>query len=132
MQSGHLEALERRIRSEPKRFRRSEVAVDDHPEKNRSSSVLDCWSGVVLLHIMLYVGAKIAAEQRGRHFGATAAERCQQASLRIQGWLRFRRLKCQHGELLCSTVALYSCDSCAAFVLWRLQVKLTFTGGPGA
>ena len=33
MQSGHLEALERRIRSEPKRFRRSEVAVDDHPEK---------------------------------------------------------------------------------------------------
>ena len=51
--------------------------------------------------------------------GATAAEKCQQASLRIQGWLRFRRLECQHGELLCSTVALYSCDSCAAFVLWR-------------
>ena len=48
--------------------------------------MLDCWSGVVLLHIMLYVGAKIAAEQRGRHFGATAAERCQQASLRIQGF----------------------------------------------
>ena len=68
MQSGHLEALERRIRSEPKPFRRSEVAVDDHPEKNRSSSVLDCWSGVVLLHIMLHIGAEIAAEQRGRHF----------------------------------------------------------------
>ena len=78
---------------------------------------------------------KLQLSNGGAISGATTAEKCQQASLRIQRWLRFRRLECQHGEPLCSTVALYSYDSCAAFVLWRLQihdsVKLNSQAGQG-
>ena len=70
MQSGHLEALERRIRSEPKRFRRSELAVDDHPEKigaPRCSIAGAASYCCILCYIYIYIGAEIAAEQRGRH-----------------------------------------------------------------